>query len=65
MKCKLGNLTRRSEMLPSVVEVTPRTKSDYLMEVIKGMKNNVAVGTDNLQAEGLKHGANEIKKKTK
>jgi hypothetical protein len=29
------------------------------------MKNNEAAGTDNLQAECLKYGRNEIKKKTK
>jgi hypothetical protein len=40
------------------MKVTPPTLSDYMMEVIKGMKNNVAVGTENLQAECLKHGAN-------
>jgi hypothetical protein len=47
------------------MKITPPTTSLYVKEVIKGMKNNEAAGTDNLQAECLKYGGNEITKKTK
>jgi hypothetical protein len=47
------------------MKVTPTTTSDYVKEVVKGVKNNESAGTDNLQAECLKYGGNEIKKKTK
>jgi hypothetical protein len=47
------------------MKVTPPTTSDYVKEVVKGLENDEAAGTDNLQAECLKYGSNEIKKKTK
>jgi hypothetical protein len=36
------------------MKISPPIIYDYVKEVIKGMKNNKAAGTDNLQAECLK-----------
>jgi hypothetical protein len=44
------------------MKVTLKT-CDYVMEVIKGMKNNEAADTDNLQAECLKMAVMRLKRK--
>ena len=46
-------------MVPTVDSTT--NKSDEVKEVIMGMKNNQAAGTDLLQGESFRYGGNEIK----
>ena len=43
------------------MKITPPASSDEVKEVMKGMKNNQAAGTDRLQGERFKYGGNEIK----